>query len=444
MKAILKFLLTVAAVLAAALIFLKDGAALGQRMLAWADNTARHIESLLEERSSEAGEPSDDGIAFHDIRQPAWPDNQAEEDSGDSDGASVTSGYIISSSLVASDDREQAGRRDAFEGEAMNGTVSEHMSWVKRVTQQYAPLSWELMMLYDGLPQHMEAETIDGMTMSSHKPMESFMFLKGRSATDILGSMSTNVHETAHGYFGNNIFRYAEENHIALDWDNVNGFLYLSPSESFFISFPKKMLYPSREIVSEIPRELRTYRFETYVAGTTSTQGQGVIGLLDEFQAYYHGSRCCFDLLPAYIEAEGSVVNGLLEWIRGTQSQMTAYYEFDFFIKEYLLRMRTVYPEDYEALRHCSSFVTAYRSVGRAYADLVRSYEKRIDDEMKELNAKGEAVAEIKDGDLWVTSAGSLRSRGATIFHEDRGILEPVLKSGRYDKIEDDFLSRGR
>ncbi len=442
MKAILKFLLTVAVVLAAALIFLKDGAALGQRMLAWADNTVRHIESLLEERSSEAGEPSDDGIPFNDIRQPAWPDNQAEEDSGD--GASVTSGYIISSSLVVSEDRESAGRRDAFEAEAMNGTVSEYMSWVKSVTQQYAQLSWELMMLYDGLPQHLEAETVDGLTMSSHKPMESFMFLEGRSATDILGSMSTNVHETAHGYFGNNIFRYAEEKKMALDWDNVNGFLYLSPSESFFISFPKKMLFPSREIVSEIPRELRTYRFETYVAGTTSTQGQGVIGLLDELHAYYHGARCSFDLYPAYADAEGSEVNGLLEWIRDTQSHMTAYYEFDYFIKEYLLRMRGVYPENYEALRHCSSFVAAYRSVSRAYSDLVRSYEKRIDDEMKELNAKGEATAEIKDGNLWVTSAGSLRSRGTSIFHEDRATLEPVLMSGRYDKIEDDFLGNRR
>src|SRR5690606_162017 len=125
----------------------------------------------------------------------------------------------------------------------------------------------------------------DGMTMSSQKPMESFMFLEGRSATDILGSMSTNVHETAHGYFSNNVFSYAEVNHMALDWDNVNGYLYLSPSREFFISFPKKMLFPSREIVSDIPRELRTYRFETYVAGTTSTQGQGVIGLLDEFHA---------------------------------------------------------------------------------------------------------------------------------------------------------------
>lgn len=439
MRTIGKLLLTVAALFTAALILLKNDAALGQRMAAWADNTVRHIEAILEERDSEAGEKPDSGVPFYDVQQPDWRDNPAEDDLSYLDGTSVISGYSISSELTVSGNDESTGRRDVFEGEAMNGTVSEYMSWVKTVTQQYAPLSWELMMLYDDLPQHMEAETVDGLTMSSHKPMESFRFLKGRSALDILGSMPTNVHETAHGYFGNNIFRYAEENRMALDWDNVNGFLYLSPTQTFFIAFPKNMLFPSRELVGEIPRELRTFRFDTYVAGTTSTQGQGVIGLLDEFHAYYHGARCGFDLFRAYAEAEGSEVNGLLEWIRAIQSEMTAYYEFDFFIKEYLLRMRAVYPDDYEALRQCSSFVRAYRSVGREYSNLVRSYEKFINDKMKEMNGSGEATAEIRDGSLWISSADGRQSRGTSVFSEDRGTLERVLSSGRYDKIDDDF-----
>ena len=200
------------------------------------------------------------------------------------------------------------------------------------------------------------------------------------------------------------------------------------------------MLFPSREIVKEIPRDLRTFRFDTYVAGTTSTQGQGVIGLLDEFHAYYHGARCSYDLYPAYAEAEGSEANGLLEWIRETQSHMTAYYEFDFFIKEYLLQMLNNYPEEYEALRKCTSFTEAYRGVSGEYSDLIRKYEQRIKDKMTELNAFGEAAAEMKDGTLWISSAGSMRSRGATLFHEDRATLEPVLKSGRYDEIVSDFL----
>ena len=227
---------------------------------------------------------------------------------------------------------------------------------------------------------------------------------------------------------------------MAMDWDNVNGYLYLSPSESFFISFPKKMLFPSRELVREIPRELRTFRFDTYVAGTTSTQGQGVIGLLDEFHAYYHGSRCKFDLFSAYAEAEGSEVNGLLEWIRDIQSEMTAYYEFDFFIREYLLMMRESCPEAYGSLRQCDSFTEAYRAVHRAYSDLIRDYEELIMDEIARMNASGGATAEIREGTLWISSADGTRSRGATVFWEDRATLEPVLKSGRYNQIDSEFL----
>ena len=446
MKGLIRFLVLVSLVLAAGWFFLKNDAGVARRISDWARNSIMHIEALLEERDIQESDKSDDSLPYPDDQYSSRLENDADESLAEGDGVSVTSGYSISSELVVSQNGQPAGRRDAFEGEALNGTVSEHMNWVKTVTQKYALLSWELLMLYDGLPRNMEAETVDGMTMSSHKSMDSFAFMEGNSAVEMLGSMATNVHETAHGYFSDNIFRYAGEKGIQLDWENVNGFLYLSSSENYFISFPKKMLFPSRELVGEIPRELRTFRFETYVAGTTSTQGQGVIGLLDEFHAYYHGARCSFDLFEAYADAEGSEVNGLLEWIRKTQSDMTAYYEFDFFIKEYLLRMQAVHPGEYEALRHCSSFVMAYRSLSTEYSGLVRSYEKRINDEMNELNGSGEFEAEVREGTLWISSASAdgMRSRGTSIFHEDKGTLEPVLMSGRYDKIMSDFLWKSK
>jgi hypothetical protein len=34
-----------------------------------------------------------------------------------------------------------------------------------------------------------------------------------------------------------------------------------------------------------IPRNLRTFRFDTYVDGITSTQSEGVIGLLNELDS---------------------------------------------------------------------------------------------------------------------------------------------------------------
>jgi len=136
----------------------------------------------------------------------------------------------------------------------------------------------------------------------------------------------------------------------------------------------------------------------------------------------------------------GSEANGTLEWIRDTQSQMTAYYEFDFLIKEYLLQLRKDYPEKYEALRKCTSFKEACRGVNREYADLVRQYEQLINEKIKEMNDSGEYAAEIREGTLWISSADGTRSRGTSVFYKDRATLEPVLKSGRYDEIVSDFL----
>jgi len=440
MRALLKILVLIILTAAAAGFFLRDEKALAERIVVWAESSVRHVENLMAEKDSDTEEVFDNRDTGYDFQQPDWSDYRTDDSYSDGNVASVTSGYTLSSEPRALDNNVNAEREDTFKGTALSGTVPEHVDWVKKVTQRDSPHSWQLLMLYDDLPDYMEAATVDGMTMSSHKPMESFEFLEGNTATEILGSMGTNVHETAHGYFGDNIYLYAREHHLAMDWDNVNGYLYLSPSESFFISFPKKMLFPSRELVREIPRELRTFRFDTYVAGTTSTQGQGVIGLLDEFHAYYHGSRCKFDLFPDYAEAEGSEINGLLEWIRDIQSEMTAYYEFDFFIREYLLKMRESCPEAYGSLRKCDSFTEAYRAVHRAYSGLIRDYEKRIMDEIARMNASGGATAEIRDGTLWITSADGTRSRGATVFWEDRATLEPVLKSGRYNQIDPEFL----
>jgi|GEM_PF-485373 len=440
MKALLKILVLIILTVAATGFFLRDEKALAERIVAWAENSARHVENLLAEKETDTEDVVDNRDTNCDFQQSDWIDYRTDDSYNDVNVASVTSGYTLSSEPGTSDNDVDAERGGTFEGKALSGTAAEHFAWVKKVTQRDSPQSWKILMLYDDLPDYMEAATVDGMTMSSHKPMESFEFLEGNTATEILGSMGTNVHETAHAYFSNNIFLYAQEHHLAMDWDNVNGFLYLSPSESFFISFPQKMLFPSRELVREIPRELRTFRFDTYVAGTTSTQGQGVIGLLDEFHAYYHGSRCGFDLFRAYAESEGSEISGIIEWVGDLQSQMTAFFEFDFFIREYLLKMNESYPEAYRSLRLCDSFTESYHAVHRAYEGLIREYEERIKLEITRLNASGGATAEIREGTLWITTADGTRSRGATVFWEDRATLEPVLKSGRYNVIESDFL----
>jgi hypothetical protein len=318
-------------------------------------------------------------------------------------------------------------------------TSSDNRDWIMKATEKYAPVAWYLLMQYDALPDHLEAPSVGEMTVTIRKTTATFEYLEGTSKRDLLYSMEINVHEIAHGYFNLNVFTFVREHRLTLDWHMVQGFIYLSPSSSYYISCPKEILFPSALLMRVIPRELRTFRYDEYITGTTSTQAQGVVGLLDELHAYYQGSKYCFDMYEAFTEVEGSDDAGLYSWVSKTQSSMTAFWEFDYFIKEYLLYMKDRYPSDYKALLDCRSFAEAYRAVRNAYADLVEQYEALVRSEARRLNNTGRVEANVMDDNLWIAPRGSRYRQGTPVFSKARKTLRPVLGSKRYAAIESDL-----
>jgi len=311
--------------------------------------------------------------------------------------------------------------------------------WIKAAVEKYSPDIWYMLMQYENLPETAEVNTIDNAIVTTQKAAETFHFLRGRGRIDLLASMETNVHEIAHAYFDQNVYKYLSERKEKSNLDNAQIYLYLSPSESYFLSFPLNLMFPSGELASVIPRELRTYRFDTYIGGTTSTQSEGIIGLLNELNAYYLGSLYCYDMLTSYKEAAGSDATGLFEWVTHVQSTMSAFYEFDFFIKEYLLYMRNKYPANYERLRTYKPFKESYEAIYKSYSDLVYNYRIRVEKEMDFINSSGQAGAKIEKGWLWVRTGNSHISSGTPIFSKERDILLPVLESRKYRAIRKDF-----
>ncbi len=316
---------------------------------------------------------------------------------------------------------------------------SANTEWIKESTGRYSPDSWYLLMSYDSLPVFSSAPLPNGGAVSSQKTAETFSYLRGRTRIELLSSMEKNVHEIAHGYFDQNMFRYLLDNNLDFNPDNAQGLIYISPHQSFFVSFPFNAMFPSGDLAIVIPADLRTYRFDTYINGTTSTQSDGVIGLLNELHAYYLGSRYCFDMLEAYKTAAGSDEAGLFEWVTHTQSTMSAYYEFDFFISEYLLFMKRKYPQNYELLRSYDPFRESYIILRTLYNELIDKYVGRINAEMGLLNSSGYAEARLADGWLWVKTGSSHISSGTPLFSDERKTLMPVLESRRYREVEEDF-----
>lgn len=315
-----------------------------------------------------------------------------------------------------------------------------NLEWIKMVTMDYSPHSWYLLMKYDSLPLKSSAQALNGATVSSYKTAETFDYLRGRTKGDLLSAMEKNVHEITHAYFDQNVYRYLLDNNLGFNPDNANGYLYIDPDNTFFISFPLKAMFPSGRLASVIPSSSRTFRYDTYISGQTSTQSDGVIGLLNELQAYYCGSRYSYDVLDAYKTISASDAMALFEWVTHTQSTMSAFYEFDFFIKEYLLYMKRNFPDNFELLRSYLPFTKSYSMLLDKYNTLINSYLETIENEMDFINSTGDAEAVIKEGWLWVKTAGSHISNGTPVFSEDRDKLLPVLQGKRYRELENYFI----
>jgi hypothetical protein len=320
-----------------------------------------------------------------------------------------------------------------------NAERNANIEWVKASVSRYSPGSWHMLMEYDNLPEKAEVPTTDGGIVTTEKAAATFQFLKGRSRIDLLASMETNVHEIAHAYFDQNVYRYLKQNNMEMNMGNTQGYIYISPSKSIFITYPLKDMFPSGRLLPLIPEDLRTYRFDTYIGGNTSTQSDGLIGLLNELNAYYLGSEYCFNMLEPYKEAAGSDAAGVFEWVTHTQSTMSAFYEFDFFIKEYLLLMKREYGTEYEKLKSYRAFSDAYITVHKSYSGLIGKYQDRIEDEMKILNSSGKAEARIEKGWLWIKAGNSHVSSGTPIFSEEKEILLSAIESKKYREIEKDF-----
>lgn len=294
---------------------------------------------------------------------------------------------------------------------------SEPKGWIIRKMEIHSPSSIQLLRAYDNLPYDLEIVS-GGSTISTTKSTPAFFYLETGSYQDALTSMATNVHEIGHAYGSKIPFDYLMNCacEMEIDFDDIQQGFYLSGQEKFWIQIDNDFIFPSAELSNTIPDELRTFRFDTYIEGNSSTQQHGIVGLLDEMNAYYLGAKFNFDMLPVYKELFPS--DYLNKWVQHSASEMTAFFEFDFFIKEYLLYAKKYNPSTYHYLKEQSEFPESYKKIHSKFSQLTRQYESKVTHEKASMEL-------YYDTPFWQDDYFRLRDR---------------LNSGIYNGITADFL----
>jgi hypothetical protein len=259
----------------------------------------------------------------------------------------------------------------------------DNLDWILAQMMNNSIESNNILKLYNDLPNELSYTTHDGTEISTKKSSGTYSYLDLSSKENILKSMSVNIHEICHGITSLYFFKEMKSNYLPHDFKDIRSYFYISDKNNY-ISIFKGKVFPSSELANIIPEALVTSRYETYIKGDSSTQVDGIIGLLDEFNAYYHSSKFSFDMLPIYKEIYPS--DYLMEWVMELQSEMTAYHEFDFWIKEYILHSKIYYPELYYEIMKKDSAFQIYKDIRKKYKNLISKYSSVVENEKVKMN----------------------------------------------------------
>ncbi len=297
----------------------------------------------------------------------------------------------------------------------LNAQISEQFALNQ--FKKYSPSTYFAMKSFK---ENGSSVSFNGNSISSS--MKSFEYCDFSSTKSFLQSISTTVHESIHAFDGQLPILQAKKGYYTLKGNN-EGF-YIDENTLFIYDYPKNKLFASRKLARSIPANLRTFRYKTYIeseSNNQSTQSSGVVGLLEEFNAYYHGAKVIFDLLPLFKETYGD--HFLFDWSTKFYSNADAFYEFDFFVKEYLLYAKQYEPMLYNELKNDINFKNIYRTIRTKFYSMIKEYEKKYD----------EFNLQASKSNVYYFSS----EKHSNLIYP---ILSEVIESEKYETIKRDFL----
>lgn len=163
------------------------------------------------------------------------------------------------------------------------------------------------MRCFEELPDKFSVKTENGI-MSSYKTGSMSEYMHEGDRFDCLSDIETNVHELNHLITSDYPYEYCRQNNHIFKEKNMYYF-YIDQSNEMVV-FSNVNYFPSGDLKSEIPERIQTFRFKTYIDGNTSTQSDGLLGLLDEYNSYHHSLTTVWEMKEAYLCATDNKVNG--------------------------------------------------------------------------------------------------------------------------------------
>lgn len=243
------------------------------------------------------------------------------------------------------------------------------------ILKQQSPDEYKVLYWHQATPAIIEFPGKNNMTWKTQKTGKIDQYLKCNHMSECLEAMSTNVHELNHGISHYRAFKKLKESNLYKKKYCYN--FYIKPNMEFLFNEDIE-LFPSSSLAPYIDENSRTFRYSTYIEGNSSTQSDGIIGLLDEYNCYFHSAKTHWELKDAFIEHGRNPANGYYRWLNTIYSYMTSHWEFQYFIYQYLKLLNSTDINTYNQLIHSTNFTSIFKNVHHEFNELYETYEREL------------------------------------------------------------------
>lgn len=307
----------------------------------------------------------------------------------------------------------------------------------QKILEKYAGEEYEIISRYEKLPVRISWKNKDGHIVTTIAGNDPFKYLNYTDELTLLRSMPLNVHEVNHMFTSTWAGEWANKNNKQLP-GNLNYYFYISRDAESITAIDLKF-FPSRVLIDHITEKFRTIRFGTYINGNSSTQGLGLIGLLDEFNSYLHSYKTAFLLQPAYLQVKKfNLGKNYLNWLMDIEGWIQPYYEFRFFILEYLLYARRFEPIVYETIRKNPVLIQIFNTITEKYYPLVKQGQYELTDGHHRFAVKNNLEVDSNPGREIMFRNGNTSS-GFRLNSKAYFQLFEILHSNRYDLVTEEL-----
>lgn len=218
---------------------------------------------------------------------------------------------------------------------------------------------------------------LPGATINIGRHLDFMIYLTDTTYREIIiHEIPLMVHEIYHDYSRRGAYMYLEANPQQFQVGKEYLLFYFDDKLSVFVDVIES--FPAYEMARAIPKHLQQERFKIFIDTKNLAmlpQKMGFVGLLDEWNAFYHQTLAAYESKEYYERESFHEGKHWEDYFSNYYECYHAYVELKYYILKYLQYAKYNYPKVYEQITEHTTLKTIYKEIDNRFKELLRSFD---------------------------------------------------------------------